>query len=185
MRNVVVSTYVTLDGVFEEPAWSAPYWSDEAQLFARDQLWASDALLLGRKTYEGFAQFWPTDEWIEREGEFAERMNAYPKYVASTTLEEPLEWNNSHLLGGDVADAVRKLKEEEGKNILMYASGSLMKALMGEGLVDRLLMWIHPLVLGEGERLFPDGVKKTELALVDTTTLANGIVVLNLKRGDA
>jgi dihydrofolate reductase len=180
-----VSTYVTLDGVFEEPAWSAPYWSDEAQLFARDQLWASDALLLGRKTYEGFAQFWPTDEWIEREGEFAERMNGYPKYVASTGLEEPLEWNNSHLLGDDVAEAVRKLKEEEGKNILMYASRALMQALMEEGLVDRLLIWVHPLVLGEGERLFPDGAKKTELALEGTTTLANGIVVLNLKRADA
>src|SRR4029453_11937619 len=75
MRNLVASTYVTLDGVFEEPSWSAPYWSDDAQLFARDQLWASDALLLGRTTYEGFAAHWPTEEWIEREGEFAERMN--------------------------------------------------------------------------------------------------------------
>jgi dihydrofolate reductase len=185
MRDLVVSTYVTLDGVFEEPAWSAPYWSEEAQLFARDQLWASDALLLGRTTYEGFAAHWPTDEWIEREGEFAERMNSYPKYVASSTLEEPLEWNNSHLLGGDIADAVRNLKEEEGKNLLMYASRSLMTSLMDEGLVDRLLIWVHPLVLGEGERLFPDGVKKTELALVNTATLANGIVVLKLKRADA
>src|SRR4029453_10805393 len=156
MREVVVSNYVTLDGVFEEPAWSAPYWSDEAQLLARDQLWASDALLLGRKTYEGFAHFWPTDEWIEREGEFAERMNSYPKYVASTSLKEPLEWNNSHLLAGDVAKAVRELKAEEGKDILMYSSADLMNRLMEQGLVDRLLIWLHPLVLGEGARLFED-----------------------------
>jgi dihydrofolate reductase len=185
VRNLVASEYVTLDGVFEEPAWSAPYWSDDAQLFARDQLWASDALLLGRKTYEGFAAHWPTDEWIEREGEFAERMNSYPKYVASTSLEEPLEWNNSHLLGGDVAQAVRKLKEEEGQDILMYGSGSLMRVLMEQNLVDRLLIWVHPLVLGEGERLFTGGDKKTELELVDTTTLGDSIVVLNHQRAGA
>jgi len=176
---------MTLDGVFEEPAWSAPYWSDEAQLFARDQLWASDALLMGRKTYEGFAQHWPTDEWIEREGEFAERMNSYPKYVASETLEEPLEWNNSRLLGGDVAGEVRTLKEQDGENILMYGSAALMRALMEEGLVDRLMLWVHPLVLGSGERLFPEGAKKTELELVDAATLENGIVVLNHSRAGA
>jgi dihydrofolate reductase len=88
MRKVVVSTYVTLDGVYEDPAWSGPYWSDEAQQFARDQLFASDALLLGRETYEIFAASWPTEEWIEREGDFAVRMNSLPKHVASTTLEE-------------------------------------------------------------------------------------------------
>jgi dihydrofolate reductase len=185
MRDVVVSNYVSMDGVFEEPAWSAPYWSDEAQLFARDQLWASDALLLGRKTYEGFARFWPTDEWIEREGEFAERMNSYPKYVASETLEEPLEWNNSHLLSGDLADEVRKLKEQDGRDILMYGSGGLMRELMKEGLIDRWRIWVHPLVLGGGERLFPNGAEKTELELVDATTLANGIVVLDHRRTDA
>jgi dihydrofolate reductase len=182
MRDVVVSNYVTLDGVFEEPAWSAPYWSDEAQLFARDQLWESDALLLGRKTYEGFAQFWPTEEWIEREGEFAARMNSYPKYVASSSLKDPLDWNNSHLLGDDVPGEVRKLKEEDGKNILIYGSRALIHSLIEDGLVDRLLIWVHPLILGEGERLLPEGVKKTELELADATTLENGIVVLDLRR---
>jgi dihydrofolate reductase len=185
MRDVVVSNYVTLDGVFEEPAWSAPYWSDEAQLFARDQLWASDALLLGRKTYEGFAEAWPSEEHIEQEGEFAERMNSYPKYVASTSLTEPLEWNNSHLLGDDVAGEVRKLKEEDGKNLLVYGSRTLVHALIDEGLLDRFLIWVHPLILGEGERLFPDGLRKTELELVDATTLENGIVVLDLRRAGA
>jgi dihydrofolate reductase len=182
MKDVVVSNYVTLDGVFEEPAWSAHYWSDEAQQFARDQLWESDALLLGRKTWEGFAQAWPTEEHIKQEGEFAERMNSFPKYVASTSLEEPLSWNNSHLLGDDVAGEVRKLKDQEGKSIMMYGSRTLMHSLIDEGLVDRFLIWVHPLVLGEGERLFPDRVKKTELELVDATTLENGIVVLDLRR---
>jgi dihydrofolate reductase len=185
MREVVVSNYVTLDGVFQEPAWSAPYWSDEAQHFARDQLWASDALLLGRKTFEGFAQHWQTDEWIEREGEFAERMNRYPKYVASTILEEPLEWNNSHVLGEDVVGEIGKLKEEDGKNLLMYGSRTLVHTLIDEDVVDRFLIWVHPLILGEGERLFPNGVRKTELELVDATTLENGIVVLDLRRAGA
>jgi dihydrofolate reductase len=183
VRNVIVSTYVTLDGVFEDPGWSAPYWSDDAQRFARDQLWASDALLLGRNTYEAFAASWPTEEWIEREGEFAQRMNSYPKYVASRSLEEPLEWNNSHLLEGDVAEEVSKLKEGSGQDILMYSSAELMHALIDKGLVDRFRIWVHPLVLGSGRRLFPDGAKKAELELVDTTTLPNGIVVLDYERG--
>jgi dihydrofolate reductase len=178
MKDVVASTYMTLDGVFEEPSWSAPYWSDDAQRFARDQLWASDALLLGRKTYEGFAAHWPTEEWIEREGEFAERMNSYPKYVASRSLSEPLEWNNSHLLDGDVADALRKLKEGSGRDILMYSSVALMRALMKEDLVDRLRIWVHPLVLGEGARLFAEG-DEAKLELADTTILANGVAVLD------
>jgi dihydrofolate reductase len=181
VRKVVASTYVTLDGVFEEPSWSAPYWSDDAQLFARDQLWASDALLLGRATYEGFAAHWPTEEWIEREGEFAERMNSYPKYVASKSLEERLEWNNSHLLKGDVAEEVRKLKGEDGKDILMYSSATLMHALMEHGLIDQYRIWVHPLVLGSGGRLFEPGCAKTELKLVDTTTLPNGVVVLDYR----
>jgi dihydrofolate reductase len=178
MRKVVVSTYVTLDGVFEDPAWSAPYWSDEAQQFARDQLWASDALLLGRNTYQGFAAHWPTDEWIEREGEFAERMNSYPKYVASKGLEEPLQWNNSHLLKGDVAEEVRKLKDTDGQDILMYSSVELMHALMDDGLIDKYRIWVHPLVLGSGRHLFKEGIDKAELKLTGTTTLPNGVVVL-------
>jgi dihydrofolate reductase len=180
MKSVVASTYVTLDGVFEEPSWSAPYWSDDAQLFARDVLWASDALLLGRKTYEGFAGSWPTEEHIRTEGEFAERMNSYPKYVASRSLSEPLEWNNSHLLDGDVADGVRKLKEESGRDILMYSSVALMRALMEQDLVDRFLIWVHPLVLGEGARLFADS-PRAELELADTRTLPNGLTVLDYR----
>jgi dihydrofolate reductase len=182
MRKVVVSTYVTLDGVMEDPAWSAPYWSDEAQRFAHDQLFGSDALLLGRRTYELFAASWPTREWIEREGDFAERMNGLPKFVASTSLEEPLEWQNSSLLKGDVAEEVRKLKDEAGQDILMYSSVELMHTLMQDDLIDEYRIWVHPLVLGSGGRLFKDGIDKVELKLADTTTLPNGVVVLAYQR---
>jgi dihydrofolate reductase len=178
VRKLVASTYVTLDGVFENPGWSAPYWSNAAQHFARDLLWASDAMLVGRKTYEGFAAAWPTDEWIEREGEFAVSMNSLPKYVASRSLSKPLEWSNSHLLEGDVGDAVRKLKEEPGQNILMYSSVALMNALMEQDLVYRFLIWVHPLVLGKGERMFAEG-SEAELELADTTVLPNGVAVLD------
>jgi dihydrofolate reductase len=182
MRKVVISTYVTLDGVFEDPAWSAPYWSDEAQQFAHDQLFASDALLLGRTTYETFAASWPTQEWLEREGDFAERMNGLPKFVASTSLEEPLEWQNSSLLKGDVAEEIRKLKDEPGQDILMYSSAKLMHALMEHRLIDVFRIWVHPLVLGSGGRLFQEGVEKTELKLADIETLPSGVAILAYER---
>jgi dihydrofolate reductase len=178
VRRVVVSTYATLDGVIEDPAWSAPYFNDEAQHFARDQLWASDALLVGRKTYEIFAASWPTREWIEREGDFAERMNSLPKYVASTTLTEPLEWSNSTLLKGDVAAEVGRLKEEPGQDMLMYSSVELMDTLIQHDLIDEYRIWVHPVVLGRGKRLFKEGHGKTDLKLVGTTTLGTGVVIL-------
>jgi dihydrofolate reductase len=181
MRDIVVSTYLTLDGVFEEPRWSADYWGDEAQLFARDILWASGALLLGRQTYEEFAAAWPTEEHIKAEGEFAVRMNSMPKYVASKSLKEPLEWENSHLLGDDVPGAVSELKNEGDKDLLMYSSATLMRSLMEEGLIDRYKIWLHPLVLGSGRRLFPDG-PRAELELTDSATLPNGIVVLDYRQ---
>jgi dihydrofolate reductase len=112
-------------------------------------------------------------------------MNSYPKYVASTSLEEPLEWNNSHVLGDDVAGEVRKLKEEDGKYILMYASRNLMHSLMDDGLIDRFLIWVHPLILGRSDRLFPGDAKKTELELADVTILENGIAVLDLRHANA
>jgi dihydrofolate reductase len=177
VRKVVVSTYATLDGVIEDPAWSAPYFNDEAQNFARDQLWASDALLVGRKTYETFAASWPTREWIEREGDFAERMNGLPKYVASTTLTEPLEWTNSTLLKGDVAAEVGKLKEEPGQDMLMYSSVELMDTLMQHDLIDEYRIWVHPVVLGRGKRLFKEGHGRTDLKLVGATTLGTGVVI--------
>jgi dihydrofolate reductase len=134
--------------------------------------------LLGRTTYETFAATWPTEEWIEREGEFAERMNSLPKYVASTTLEESLEWDNAQLLQGDIAQAVGKLKQESGQDLLMYSSVELMRKLMESNLVDRFRIWVHPLILGSGKRLF-EGIDRTDLKLADTTTLSKGVVVLD------
>jgi dihydrofolate reductase len=115
-------------------------------------------------------------------GDFAERMNSLPKFVASTSLEEPLEWQNSSLLKGDVAENVRRLKDQPGQDILMYSSATLMHALMEHGLIDDFRVWVHPLVLGSGGRLFQEGVERTELKLVDTKTLPNGVAILSYER---
>jgi dihydrofolate reductase len=104
-------------------------------------------------------------------------MNSYPKYVASTSLEEPLEWSNSSLLKGDMAEEVGKLKQDSGQDLLMYSSVELMHTLMQHGLIDEYRIWVHPVILGSGRRLFKDGVNKAELKLVETTTLPNGVVV--------
>ncbi len=192
MRKVVVSTYVTLDGVIEDPGgtgefehagWSIPFFNDEAEKYANDQLFASDALLLGRQTYLEFAAAWPTQAWVESEGDFATRMNTLPKYVVSTTLEEPLEWNNSRLLKGDPAEEVSKLKQQAGQDILMYSSATLMDTLMSHGLIDEYRIWIHPLVLGSGKRLFKAGAA-AKLKLVDSTSLKSGVAVLTYTPAD-
>jgi len=184
MRKVIVSEYVTLDGVFEDPGggegtthggWSFQFWSEEAAKYKFDELFASDALLLGRVTYEGFAKAWPT---MKDAGEFAERMNSIPKYVVSTTLKE-LEWNNSHLIKGNIAEAVAKLKQQEGKDILVAGSGELVRTLMHHDLIDEYRLMVHPVVLGGGKRLFSDGSDKTVLKLVDTKSFSSGIVVLS------
>jgi dihydrofolate reductase len=114
----------------------------------------------------------------ETEGDFAVRMNTLPKFVASSTLEEPLDWSNSSLIKGDVAEAVAKLKDEPGQDLLMFSSVGLMHALMGHGLIDELRLWVHPVVVSSGQRLFPDGGAAANLKLVDTTTLSTGVVIL-------
>lgn len=175
MGKLVATEYVSLDGVMEEPGmWSFPFWNDEAMQFKNDELFASDALLLGRITYEGFAKAWPT---MPDTGAFGERMNGLPKYVASTTLTS-LEWNNSHLLTGNVADAVSKLKQQHGQDILLSGSGQLLRSLMQHDLIDEYRLMLHPIVLGSGKRLFPDESHKTTLRLVDTKTTSTGIVIL-------
>ncbi len=175
MRRVIVSTYVTLDGVTESPEkWSLKFWNDEHAKYAYDQLFASDALLLGRVVYQGFADAWPS-----RTNEFADRMNGLPKYVVSTTLEEPLEWNNSSLIKENVAEEVSKLKQQSGQDILMYGSADLMHTLMQHNLIDEYRIWVHPVVLGCGKRLFRDDGDRTVLRLVDTTTFSSGVVILS------
>ena len=170
MRKLVESTFMTLDGVINDPQnWSPPYWDEEHAAYSSALLFASDALLLGRKTYEGFAATWPT-----RSGdEFTDRINAMPKYVASRTLENPT-WNAS-VLEGDVPEAVAALKAEDGANLLKYGTGSLSKTLLEHRLVDEYHFWIFPVLAGSGVRLFEGA--EASLDLVDTTRFGSGIVV--------
>jgi dihydrofolate reductase len=174
MRRVVLAVYVSLDGVMEEPAWTAPFFNDELAKYQRDQLFRSDALLLGRVTYEGFAAAWPSME--ETEGDFAVRMNTLPKYVATRTPRK-LEWNAS-AIQGDVPAAVAELKRQPGQDILVYGSGELASTLAQHNLIDEYRLMVHPVVLGSGKRLF-DGVKDAPaLKLADTVTFSSGVVAL-------
>jgi dihydrofolate reductase len=164
MRKVVASTFVTLDGVFEDPGgaegfdrggWSFKYVgrSDDDQKYQGDLLTETDALLLGRVTYEGFAKAWPS---MTDGGWYAEKMNSMPKYVASSTLDKA-EWNNSTVIKGDVAKEVARLKQQPGQNILIFGSGELVNSLLQHELIDELRLLVHPVVLGRGKRLFNEG----------------------------
>jgi dihydrofolate reductase len=186
MRKVVAAEYVTVDGVMTDPGgvgeiehggWSNAYFNDELAKYQSDQLFASDALLLGRVTFEGFAAAWPSME--ETEGEFAVRMNRLPKYVASRTLEEPLPWNGT-LLKGDLAAAVAKLKEQPGENILIYGSGQLVNDLHPHGLIDEYRLMIFPVTLGDGKHLFREG-SRADLTLANTWTTGTGVAVLTYR----
>jgi dihydrofolate reductase len=184
MRKLVLSEFVTLDGVMEAPGgepslgdragWTMPYFTDEAGKFKFDELIASDALLLGRKTYEGFAAAWPSRQ---DEAGFAERMNSLPKYVVSTTLGKA-DWNNSTIIKGDVANAIRKLKEQPGQDILLGGSCQLAQSLMRDGLIDEYRLMVFPVVLGTGKRLFTDSDAMTALKLVDSSTTSTGVAIL-------
>ena len=174
MRRVVAVEYVSLDGVMEAPAWTEPFFNEEVAKFQYDQLFRSDALLLGRVTYEGFAASWPHME--ETEGEFAVRMNTLPKFVASRTLQEPLPWNG-RLLQGALAHEVARLKEQPGQDILIYGSGQLVDELHPHGLIDEYRLMVFPVTLGEGEHLFREGAS-AKLKLTDTKTTGTGVVVL-------
>jgi dihydrofolate reductase len=179
MRKLVATEYVTLDGYIDEPGlWSMPFFDDDMAKIKQDELFAADAQLLGRKTYEGFAAAWPA---MSDEAGFADKMNSMPKYVATTTRDE-LEWNATPIKG-DVADAVAKLKEEAGGDLLLAGSGQLFRMLMDNDLIDVYRFLIHPIVLGSGElQLFGDGLDKTTLKLVDTTTTGTGIVGVTYER---
>ncbi len=182
MGKIVAAEYMTLDGVAEDPGpagdfeqrgWSLPYWNDELADYQSELLFASDALLLGRVTYEEFVASWPL-----RSGDpFTDRMNSLPKFVASTTLEEPLEWNAT-LLDGDVAEAVRKLKEQPGGDLLIYGSGELVHTLMQQRLIDVYRLMLYPVALATGKRFFREQGDKTTLTLADANTTSTGVVVL-------
>lgn len=174
MRKVVVTMFLTLDGVMEAPEkWSFQFWNDEIAKFKTDELFATDAHLLGRVTYQGFAAAWPsrTDE-----AGFADRMNSLPKYVVSTTLEKA-EWNNSTIIKEDIAGAVSKLKQQPGQDILVAGSATLAHTLRQHDLIDEYRLLTYPVVLGSGKRLFKDGSKAT-LKLVEAKTFSSGVVLL-------
>jgi dihydrofolate reductase len=181
MSKVVVSQFVTVDGVIEDPGGSENFerggWAfqfdrgEEGDKFKLDEVMASEVLLLGRVTYEGFAEAWPS-----RSGEFADKFNNMAKYVVSTTLEDP-EWNNSTVINSNVADEVSKLKQEPGGDILVNGSATLMRELLENDLVDEYRLMVFPVVLGSGKRLFPDEIDSTPLRLVDAKPTADVLIL--------
>jgi dihydrofolate reductase len=182
LRRIVAAEYLSLDGVTEDPGgagdyehrgWTVPYWNDEISKWQTDQLFASDALLLGRVTYDEFVTAWPL-----RSGDpFTDRMNSLPKFVVSTTLNEPLEWNAT-LLEGDIVDAVADLKEQAGDDILIYGSGALVNTLMPRKRIDEYRFMVYPLVLGTGKRFFRDSNDKSTLTLKRAETSSTGVTML-------
>ena len=183
MRKLVVSEFMTLDGVIEDPGgaekspfggWSMQFFSDEAGKFKFDELFAADAILLGRVTYQGFAAAWPSRS---DDAGFADRMNSLPKYVASRTLTA-VDWKNSNLIKDDVAAHVRKLKAEPGQDILIAGSGQLVDSLTRDGVIDEYRLMIHPIIVGGGKRLFSEGLERTALVLASVKQLPAGVVIL-------
>ena len=182
MGRIVVTEFISLDGVIEDPGGSEDFehggWSfeisrgDEGDRFKLDELMESDALLLGRTTYEGFAEAWPS-----REGEFADKFNQMPKYVVSESMDEA-EWENSTVIGGtDLAAEVGKLKATHDGDVVVHGSATLAQALLDQGLVDELRLMVFPVVLGSGKRLFGDSGKKP-LKLADSRTVGDGVAIL-------
>jgi dihydrofolate reductase len=182
MGRIVVTEFVSLDGVIEDPGGSENFkhgaWSfeidrgEEGDKFKLDETRSSEALLLGRVTYEGFAKAWPS-----RDGEFADKFNAMPKYVVSSTLQEP-EWNNSTVLKGDVVQEVAELKQELDGNIVVHGSAQLVQTLVEHDLVDELRLMVYPVVLGAGKRLFGETSDKKPLRLVGSQVVGDGVTVL-------
>ena len=182
MGRIVVTEFVSLDGVMEDPGGGEDFayggWSfefdrgEDGNKFKLDETLATEALLLGRRTYEGFADAWPS-----REGEFADKFNSMPKYVVSSTLEDP-EWNNSTVLKGDVAVEVAKLRQEQDGDIVVHGSPRLVQTLVENDLVDEFRLMVFPVVLGSGKRLFGETTDKKPLRLVDSKAVGDGVTIL-------
>jgi dihydrofolate reductase len=185
--RIVVTEFVSLDGVMEDPGGSENFkhsgWSfeisrgEEGDKFKLDETMASDALLLGRRTYEGFAAAWPS-----REGEFADRFNSMPKYVVSSTLSDP-DWTNSTVLSGDLADEVKRVRDEHDGDVVVHGSAQLVQGLLEKDLVDELRLMVFPVVLGDGKRLFGETSEKKALRLKSTETVGDGVAILVYERG--
>ena len=182
MGRIVITEFVSLDGVMEAPGGGEGFkydgWTfeiergDDGNQFKLEETMSSAALLLGRRTYEGFAAAWP-----EREGEFADKFNNMPKYVVSSTLKDP-EWTNTTVLDGDLADSVAKLRDEVDGDIVVHGSAQLTQALIEDGLVDELRLMVFPVVLGSGKRLFGETSDKQSLKLTDSKLVGDGVAIL-------
>ena len=171
MRKLIESTFITLDGVISNPHhYGAPYWDDEHHGYANDLLNGADALLLGRNTYEGFAQAWPS----RPSDPYVDRINSMPKHVASRTLRDAT-WNAT-IIDGDVAEQVAELKAQPGANILKFGTGELDRTLLEHGLLDELHIWVFPVIAGGGDRLL-EGNDLTHLDLLRSQQFASGLVV--------
>ncbi len=180
MRKVVAVEFVSLDGVMESPdQWHFPYWSDEMGQEIAAAMAQADAMLLGRVNYEEWAAFWPQQD--PEENPVAVRMNEVRKYVVSTTLEEPLGWNNSTLIGENVAEEIAELKRQTGGDISISGSGSLVRSLLKDGLIDELRLMVHPVVVGSGKRLFEEGGDRVALELVDSKIFSTGVIYLTYR----
>jgi dihydrofolate reductase len=174
MGKLIVTSFITLDNVVEDPhLWSGSFQSDDTGQLNLDVLLESDALLLGRVTYEGFAEAWPS-----RSGDpYSDKFNAMPKYVVSTSLERA-DWNNSTIVGDDVLDRVRALKEDQ--NLLVWGSPTLVQALMDADLVDEYVLLVSPIVRAKGVRLFRDGAEQHDLRITESTVLGGGMLALRM-----
>jgi dihydrofolate reductase len=182
VRKIIVSSLMSLDGVIEDPGgmagtnhggWANRYFGEEAATRSLNRLLASDYFLCGRRTYEMFAKAWPNAT-----GPYADRLNSIPKLVASTTLTEPLTWNATLLKGDPIAE-LRKIKETNGGDIVMYGSAVLMRSLLDNKLIDQLDLMICPVVIGTGQHLFDEGYNQTELEPAGHTALSTGITILS------
>jgi dihydrofolate reductase len=180
MRKVIASDFVSLDGVMESPEqWHFPYFNDEMGEAIGAAMAQADAMLMGRVLYEEWAAYWPQQD--PEENPVAAQMNGVRKYVVSTTLEEPLEWSNSTLIKGNVAEEIAELKQQPGKDITVSGSGALVRSLLKDGLLDELRLMVHPVVVGGGKRLFEDWGDRQALELVDSKTFSTGVLYLTYR----
>lgn len=184
MRKIVAGLFISLDNVFESPdQWHFPYFNDEMGEAVGSQMAASDAMMLGRVTYQEFASYWPTQTSDGEAGELADYMNDTPKYVVSTTLNAT-EWKNATLIDGNkLGDEIARLKQQPGKDISITGSGTLVRSLLRDGLLDELRLLVHPIVVGRGKRLFDEG-DQIPLTLADSKTFSTGVLALTYHRAD-
>lgn len=177
MRKIVAGLFISLDGVIEAPhEWHFPYFNDEIGEAVDRQMMSAECMLLGRVTYQEFASYWPDKTEAEAEG--AGYMNNTPKLVVSTTLDSVDDWQNSTLIKGDFVEEITRLKQQDGEHIGVTGSAILVRSLLHHGLLDELNLLVHPIVVGHGKRLFPDGTDQMPLKLLDSKTFSTGVLSL-------